>query len=101
MKAIPSCLLNRVVSQVTVGFSVLLQLCLVVHTGISELKRAVSTRDVCRDVDNTGDFGQIASDRGGTTTSVHVWHFEANKRGDIGIVRRCLRNRGNLAFNRW
>ena len=62
----------------TVRFSVLLQFCLVVNTGISQLKGTVSTRDVRRNVDNTGDFGQIASDRGGTTASVHIRHFEAN-----------------------
>ena len=84
----------------TVGLSVFLQLCLVINTGVSELKGAVSTRDVCRDVHNTRDFGQIASDRGGTTTSVHIWHFEANKSSDVRVTRRC-RDRGDLVINRW
>ncbi len=71
----------------TVCFRVLLQLCLIVDTWIGQLEGAVSTRDICRDVDNTGNFGQIASDRGGTDTSVHIWHFEADKGCDVAVVR--------------
>ena len=63
----------------TVGFCVFLQLGFVVNTGVSELKGAGSIFVVSLDVDHTGDFCQIASDRGGTAASVHVGHFEADK----------------------
>ncbi len=94
-----SCLLNSVLRQMAIRFGVLLQFGLVVDTGVSQLEGAISTRDVCRNVDNTGDFGQIASDRGGTTTSVHIRHFEAYQRRDVVIIRCCVRHGGNLVFH--
>jgi len=96
-----SCLLTCEVSPVGLCFSVLFQLRCVINTWVRELKGAVSTLDVSRDVDHAGNFGQIASDRGGTTFSVHVWHFEANKSSDVGVIRRCLRDCGDLVIDDW
>ena len=71
--------LDGVISQVRIGLCVFFQLGFEVNTGVGELKGAVFSRDVSLDVNHTWDFGQIASDRGGTTSSVHVGHFEADK----------------------
>ena len=71
--------LDGVISQVRIGLCVFFQLGFEVNTGVGELKGAAFTRDVSLDVNHTWDFGQIASDRGGTTSSVHVGHFEADK----------------------
>ena len=63
-----------------IGFRELLQLGLVVNAGIGKLEGAGTRRDVSLDITDARDFGQIASDRGGTGTSEHVGHFEADKR---------------------
>lgn len=96
--ATASCLLNSVLSQMAIRFGVLLQFGLVVDTGVSQLEGTISTRGVCRNVDNTGDFGQIASDRGGTTTSLHIRHFEAYEGSGVVLIRRCVYHGRNVVF---
>ena len=84
-----------------IAFCVFLQFGFVVNSGVSEFKGAGSTRDVSLDVDHTGDFCQIASDRGGTAASVHVGHFEADKCCNARIAGRTFGNDSGFVFNGW
>lgn len=73
-----------------VGFRKLLQFGFIVNAGIGNLEGTGSRRNVGFDIADTRDFGQIASDRGGTGTSEHVGHFEADKGGRRRTsVTRC------------
>ena len=47
----------------------------VVNARVSQFEGTRSTSWIGFDISDTGNFGQIASDRGGTTTSVHVGDF--------------------------
>ena len=64
-----------------VGLRKLFQFGFVVNAGIGNFEGTGSRRDVGLDIADTRNFGQIASDRGGTGTSEHVGHFEADKGG--------------------
>jgi hypothetical protein len=75
---------------------------IVVDVGIGHFETAGPSADVCFDVGDAINFFQIASDRGGTATSDHVWDFEGHER-ELGrrrlarIRRRCLRDGSGLA----
>lgn len=73
-------LLDCVLRQVAVRFRELCKFGFVVNVRIGNLKGTGSAGDVCLDIADASDFGQIASDRGGTATSVHVRYFQAHKR---------------------
>ena len=77
-----------------IGFRELFQLGLVVNVGIGNFEGTGSRRDVGLDIADTRNFGKIASDRGGTGTSEHVGHFEADereRRTSLALCRcRCL-----------
>lgn len=62
-----------------IGLGVLFQFRFIVHAWFGELKAACLFVGVGDDVSYTIDSGQIASDRGGTTTSDHIGNFEADK----------------------
>ena len=64
-----------------IGFREPFEFSLVVNVWIGKLEGAGSTSDVGGDIADAGNFGEIASDRGGTGTSVHVGHFETDKGG--------------------
>jgi len=74
-----------------VGFRELCQFGFVVNVRIGNLEGTRSTRDVGLDITDTLDFGQIASDRGGTAASEHVRYFQTDKRHG-GVVFVCLHN---------
>lgn len=63
-----------------IGLGILFQFRFIVHAGFGELEAASLFFGVGYDVGYTVNFGQIASDRGGTTPSDHVGDFEADQR---------------------
>ena len=69
-----------------IRFGVLCKLAFVVNAWIGNFESTRSIVDVGLDIADTRDFGQIASDRGGTAMSVHVGHVEADE-GDGLAVR--------------
>lgn len=54
---------------------------LIVYARIRYFERAFAGVRIRLDVSDTRNFGQIASDRGGTGTSVHIRHFKVNQHG--------------------
>ncbi len=65
--------------QVLVRLGELCKLRLIVEIWFRDLERTSLIRGIGFNVDNTFDFFQIASDRGGTTPSRHVRYFEAHQ----------------------
>ena len=82
-------LLEGVVGKMGVGFCKLGDFCSVIHTFVRHLERTSASVGVCFDIDDTSNLGQIASDRGGTSTSVHVRHFEIHQRPSNALRRFC------------
>lgn len=85
-------LLDLVVSQARVCLREFCQLRLVVDVWFGHLEGTNAIWGVSFDIDNTIDFRQIASDRGGAAPSRHVWDFE----GDQRELRRCRIDRTAL-----
>jgi hypothetical protein len=73
-------LLNRIFRQMGIGLGKLRQFRFVVNVGVGNLEAARFAGNVGLDIADTRDFGQIASDRGGTGPSDHVGDFETDER---------------------
>ena len=87
-----------------VGFRELCEFGFVVNVRIGNLEGTRSPRDVGLDITDALDFGQIASDRGGTAPSRHVGHFETDQCDIFRHLRRLYGTSGGLGcslISRW
>ena len=79
--------LNREALNVLVGFCQLIKFRFKVVVGLGHIEFANATRYICFDVGKYAGFCQSASDRGGTSTSLHVRDVECHRSCFGGIGR--------------